>query len=574
MEPDRSELVAARVVAWHNRHPLARRIRPEQVHSIGVVSLPFAIDGATEPAPELPVLDEAVPAAEASPPEPAARAEPAEPAEPVEAPPADPPTMPEVVIDDFDDDEVASANAEAAAAPPEASAEATPADEPATVTLVAEPSAAPSTEPSVAPAPEAAASEPEPTVPEPTRWRSLQPPARDPRHGPMPPAWHPRRWWPGSRAAVRSLFSEDFIEPLSPRRVARWVAAHGSFKRPLGDDAPERQVQLDAQRLAADGAPGPVALHVLTAAIGADGRRVRLLISPTPQGPILGPHQWDRRRVAAAGTGLALAFGAALSPRYWPLPDMPQTLTQASSPVAAAASAASAVGRQAAPAEAGEAGETAHAAPAAPAASTPVDAVEVAHGPATDSASAPAADTAPAAHATAPAEHAEPAHAVAQAGHATEPPPTPATTPATPAPGRPVDVEPRLGRIDLPPIIADLPREPRSAAVKPPTVAPAPPKVVATHRAVAPELAAKAPADGGHRYALVMRATRTRAEAEALALQLRQHAGAAAGNSRADLLQTGDRWRAILFPFADARGAEKARQALVARGLAVELVEF
>ena len=141
--------------------------------------------------------------------------------------------------------------------------------------------------------------------------------------------------------------------------------------------------------------------------------------------------------------------------------------------------------------------------------------------------------------------------------------------------GRPLDVEPRLGRIDLPPIIADLPRESRNAAAKPPSVVPEPPRVVAAQRAAAPpEPAAKAPAEGGHRYALVMRATRTRAESEALAWQLRQHAGAGAGNSRADLLQTGDRWRAILFPFADAQRAEKVRQALVARGLAVEMVEF
>ena len=100
MEPDRSELVAARVVAWHNRHPLARRIRPEQVHSIGVVSLPFAFDGASEP----PLLDEPVPQAEPAPPEP--EPSPAAAVPDAGPPPADPPTMPEVVIDDFDDDEL------------------------------------------------------------------------------------------------------------------------------------------------------------------------------------------------------------------------------------------------------------------------------------------------------------------------------------------------------------------------------------------------------------------------------------------------------------------------------------
>ncbi len=559
MEPDRSEFVAARVVAWHNRHPLARRIRPEQVHSIGVVSLPFAFDGASD----LPVLDEPLPAAEPVPAEPETAAAPAAPAELDTASHADPPTMPEVVIDDFDDDEAVAA-AETPPADVPASADAEPAisdpapatDEPATVTLVAEPAAAPAL---AEPDPAAAAAGGADTAElVPARWHSLLPPARDPRADPAPPAWHPRRWWPRGRAAVRSLFSEDFIEPLSPRRVARWVAAHGSFKRPLGADAPERQVQLDAERLAADGAAGPVALHVLTAAIGADGRRVRLLISPAPQGPILGPRQWDRRRVGAAGAGLALAFGAALSPRYWPLPEPSQTLAQAP--------AASAVAPPAAPATP---------------ASAPVDGHEVAHALAAERASAPASaaeaavanastvsTSAPSTEHEPAAAPAEPAHSGAPSSHAGTP------APAASVPGRPVDVEPRLGRIDLPPIIANLPRESRNAAVKPPSVLPEPPRVAATHRAEAPEPAAKAPADGGHRYALVMRATRTRAESEALAWQLRQHAGAAAGSSRADLLQTGDRWRAILFPFADAQRAEKVRQALVARGLAVEMVEF
>jgi hypothetical protein len=50
--------LAARVVAWHNRHPLARRITPAQVGGIGVVSLPFALpqaaaDGAEPPLPAL-----------------------------------------------------------------------------------------------------------------------------------------------------------------------------------------------------------------------------------------------------------------------------------------------------------------------------------------------------------------------------------------------------------------------------------------------------------------------------------------------------------------------------------------
>ncbi|HSW04900.1 hypothetical protein [Aquabacterium sp.] len=37
--------VAAQVVAWHNRHPLARRITRKDVQGVGIVTLPYARDG-------------------------------------------------------------------------------------------------------------------------------------------------------------------------------------------------------------------------------------------------------------------------------------------------------------------------------------------------------------------------------------------------------------------------------------------------------------------------------------------------------------------------------------------------
>ena len=42
MKAPRLHELTARVVAWHNRHPLAQRIDASQVHSIGEVLLPFA----------------------------------------------------------------------------------------------------------------------------------------------------------------------------------------------------------------------------------------------------------------------------------------------------------------------------------------------------------------------------------------------------------------------------------------------------------------------------------------------------------------------------------------------------
>ncbi len=51
MQAPRLNEVLARVVAWHNRHPLARRISASQVHSIGEVVLPFASAQPAAPPP-------------------------------------------------------------------------------------------------------------------------------------------------------------------------------------------------------------------------------------------------------------------------------------------------------------------------------------------------------------------------------------------------------------------------------------------------------------------------------------------------------------------------------------------
>ncbi|MBA4176131.1 MAG: hypothetical protein C0505_06180 [Leptothrix sp. (in: Bacteria)] len=53
--------VAARVVAWHNRHPLARRIAAAHVHAVGYVGLPFVGEaGSAVPPSPLPTLAEVV----------------------------------------------------------------------------------------------------------------------------------------------------------------------------------------------------------------------------------------------------------------------------------------------------------------------------------------------------------------------------------------------------------------------------------------------------------------------------------------------------------------------------------
>lgn len=52
--------VIARVVAWHNHHPLARRIAPHHVQAVGVVALPFALkvpEGLAAAADLTPIFD-------------------------------------------------------------------------------------------------------------------------------------------------------------------------------------------------------------------------------------------------------------------------------------------------------------------------------------------------------------------------------------------------------------------------------------------------------------------------------------------------------------------------------------
>jgi hypothetical protein len=54
------ERLAEQIVAWHNRHPLARRIAVDDVHTIGVVALPFVRASAEAGGLVEPVLTDAV----------------------------------------------------------------------------------------------------------------------------------------------------------------------------------------------------------------------------------------------------------------------------------------------------------------------------------------------------------------------------------------------------------------------------------------------------------------------------------------------------------------------------------
>lgn len=324
-ELERDDQVVARVVAWHNRHPLATRIRPDQVHSVGVVSLPYAVPGAAlQPpaAPEAAVAVALAPAIEAPAPSGDADVELAiETDEPAGPDLADAPTL-------------AEPRPDAPAGPTEA-AQAPPADPPA-----AEASA------------DAPLAEPLPATIAilPARGRS----------------WHPLTWWRrwrGDDPDRLALFTEDFIAPLSPRQVARWAAAHGQGTPPLAAGAPRRRVATDAQRATAGQGAPEVELHLITAAVGVGDQRLRLLLAPGPRGAVLGPRHWSRARMAVAG-GLmaALVLPMAALPGWLAGEGGAAVAQAASSPAATAGLAAAASGAAAASAAAAEASAVAAAA--------------------------------------------------------------------------------------------------------------------------------------------------------------------------------------------------------------------
>ncbi|MFO1327788.1 MAG: hypothetical protein U1F56_10560 [Rubrivivax sp.] len=517
MQPvhERSESVVARVVAWHNRHPLAARITPDQVQSVGVVSLPFAVQGAVvEP---LPVPVPEPPTAEAAaPPEPTP---PPPPAEPAAVPDDVPSTMVELVTE---------------------TDAASPADAPTILDRALDAAAAPGATPLPDAAGAAAAEAPHTPMPAPLRLRRLVTlPSRPPRRG-----W--RGWWQQlrGRTTFRALFSEDFIAPLAPRRVAAWAADHGTPDWPLEPEAPLRLVMLDPSlRRAGDEAP-ELDLHLITAAVGVGEQRLRLLLAPGPQGAIIGPRHWNRARVAAATAPLVLlllgAFAGVLHTRGRTGAE-PEPLAAASAPASAPVAHAQA------------SGSAVHAHASAPVAPAPASG-PVAHAPASAPvvvAGAPAARAA----ASAPELRAGPEPVVAASAPSAVVALAPAAPPAVP---RPPDVAPQRGRIDLPPLVPRLASGERQAL-----------------RQVALGLRGPDPrAAPARAWALATRPLSDRRQSERAAAQLQALALIQRLPLRAELMHSGGAWRAVFWPFGSAADAEKVRLALADKGLRTELIEF
>lgn len=555
-----SDQVVAHVVAWHNRHPLARRITPEQVHSVGVVSLPYAVRGAralpqvaAAPAQAVePPLEPAAPdtAVAAAAPEPV-------PADPIgAAADADTEVAIEAVVE-FEPDALegdAAAAAETPAPPPDGSPDGSldksaddPSDDPP-ADLPADLMAALNAEPAIAAAPGAEAGSAQPAAPAVPAAAGPVLPDRPAELPPRPRPWHPVTWLQRlqGRLPFHALFSEDFIAPMRPRRVRPWVARHGVGQRPLESQAPQRVIVLDAARRRTGDTATEVDLHVITAAIGADDSRHRLLLSP--DGAVLGRRLWSPPRLAAAAGSLGAVLALAGGGWAWQAGARGDAVLArakaASAPaVAKAASSASSALAASAPAVVSAAASAASTSAASSTSAAPVVAV-----------------AAPAAASTAPAAPEHAASAVTVAAHAPPEAATPAEAASAPEPvaAPPRYVNPRRGRVDLPPLVPRLDDAQRQQARLSS-------RELRREPAVLPD--AKA-------WALVTAPLVDRRQSERVAAQLHAVALLQPMPMRAELMPAGKGWRAVFWPFPTAQDAEKVRLALADKGLRTEVLEF
>ena len=476
--------VAARVVAWHNRHPLARRISLAQVHSVGYVVLPFA-----------------VPAAPTAPGAPGA---------------VDTKTTGSGQGGSLRERALARSrqggqNGDTAALPPPVTAKPLPAE----------------------------------TMP------------------------------PGAQAN----FDENFIPPLKLGKVVRWARTHGRPLQQALAGVPLREVL--ALPLPAGLQPLPVL--VLTAAIEVGNARRRVLLATTDSGAVLGRRVPSAPRAGLCSVLLLAAVAAAtLLPRDPLLGAAVPVVAAASAPALPAASAATATlaPPTGAPLAEPAAAAAQDAAPVLAAHATLIDSPTPAQAIAA-AAPTPSSDPYPAPSASASASASTQASAAAASS-----PESAATATATVATA--VDTEPRLGRIELPPL--NLPRNKqaksdardfwRATTGMPPAALGTSASALSPTPAAPTPAAATSPAarrpPGAAAFAVSSRVLRTRAEAEQVrdAMKGLLRSTGVDGGVQVEVMAQGDDWRVVGWPFGQRGGAEKAKSVLVSRGMRVEVVDF
>jgi hypothetical protein len=394
---------------------------------------------------------------------------------------------------------------------------------------------------------------------------------------------------PGHKPALTPLFGDDWMYRWRARRLGAWSQRHGVEALPEGADWPARAIDVDpalARAAEARGLSARTLRHVLTAAIDADGRRTRVLLSARGAlrgAPVFGqrlPGAGRQATLAGAGVALGAWLGAAA---WWPpgaVPAPPHAGAVARLAIAADAAidpnAAIAAATPSVP-DTPQAQDTqdAPAAPpgaAEPAASTAGDAAPVV--PAGDAPAAAVAGVALPRGAATPATPAAQGEA-ATAGPAPADMPAP-TVAALAAPSgdpagatdnaRPLDTGPvlRLRDDGAPPLVDIRPRLPadeRQAARRQAAALRPQPQAVRVDATV---------------YAIATAPARTRddALAQQALLQGLLAQSVTAVPTRLDVMSTQGRWRAVWWPHPRREDAQALLQAARARGLAVELIAF
>jgi len=333
---------------------------------------------------------------------------------------------------------------------------------------------------------------------------------------------------PGATGPLKAAFDEDLLPPLAPAEVAAWALAHGVERAREPLTLPVRRLPMRP------GTPGPAWRWLLTAELRDGTARTRVLLGPASGAPVLGRRLWSPVRLGllAGLCGALLAAAAVLLLK----PAAPAgTLADPGLVLPSSGAAAS---------------------PAASSAAVPAAAVA-----ATSPASAVAAAAVP-----------SPASAAPAASAASTPPLAAAPSQAaSAAPGAtPADVEPRLGRIDLPtlgPLVDERRRRAAEAAAAAASAAkPATPP---------PPAAITAAAAGAPAFALATRVLRTRTESQQIAEALRSLLVVPGSPAQqVDVLPVGDDFRVVARPYPGREAAERAAAALAARGHRVQVIEF
>lgn len=562
MVPQHVNDVVARVVAWHNRHPLAWRIGPDHVASVGLVALPFHW--------VCPLAPPASPLAST----------------PVAGTPVESVDLPLGTIT------------------PQAAAAARSADSIEDLSAV-------DTVPMAAQWMQATQGALEGRVqieaavlgcarrraPSRAAQRAAALVARLRRKPVLPLMLLDRAW------------SDDFIAPLTPEQVTAWALAH-AWTEPVGDiDWPVRSIDVDPA-LDAPAWPGGhetslTTLWLVTAAVEFGGHRLRLLIGRGRGGrwEVLGPRALSGPRLAGSAAGLALAGAlgtvAVIRPAW--LHEAPAAVMArlGGGSTAAPAEAASAPAhgaepyeevltddRQAAAAEAhGEPGAPPSGAPGAPAGAAGAAGAAGDAGVAADDPVRRHAELDPGADLR---RRRAAAHAAARLGSPVaaasavrgRPPATPSAAVPEAGPGLDDDIAPPPRLVHIRPEISDATRHDArvaSALLRGEDPNAPPPRAQGGVRGAGKAGAKPGAADpAGTLYALVMRRTDTRLESEALLGTLRTVAARADTRlpTRQDVMESDRGFQATWWPFASRDEAERAKRQLAARGLQLEIVDF